>query len=164
METINEGIEKGESCNRDGCSGIIKEHEKEGGCSCHINPPCGYCTEPTAYCDECGWDDKEEQEEHDRAVSKATEANAAYYKEEREKFGRLRDLFYRKYRGEIEAEKLEMRTESHTHFTMKVVGVFPKGSETYASLLPKVRGTFGGRFTTTIDENSYRFEYIAYTD
>ena len=41
---------------------------------------------------------------------------------------------------------------------------FPKGSETYESLLPQVKGTFGGRFTTTINKDSYRFEYIAYTD
>lgn len=160
----SEGYESGDTCNRDGCNGIIKEHEKEGCCSCHINPPCGYCTEPTAYCDECGWDDKEERDEHDKAVSKTYEANAAYYKEEREKAAKATELFYKKYRGEIEAEELEMRTESHTHFSMRVIGVFPKGSETRETLRPKVNGTFGGRFTSILDENSYKFEFIAYTD
>ena len=90
--------------------------------------------------------------------------NEDYYAQQRKEFDDERDLFYKKYRGEIPAEKLEIRSEGHTHFSMKKIGVFPKGSETYESLLPKVRGTFGGRFTTTINENSYRFEYIAYTD
>ena len=38
------GYFKGEKCNRNGCNGIIDEHEKEGECTCHINPPCSYCT------------------------------------------------------------------------------------------------------------------------
>lgn len=59
----NIGYVKGEICNRDGCDGIIDEHILDGGCSCHINPPCGYCTEPKSFCVKCGWDDKEEQAE-----------------------------------------------------------------------------------------------------
>lgn len=48
---------KGEVCNRDGCKGVIKERDHEhDGCSCHLNPPCGYCTENLAYCPECDWD------------------------------------------------------------------------------------------------------------
>jgi hypothetical protein len=117
-----------------------------------------------AYCDVCGWDDKEEQYEYDKAQAKISEANADYYKEEREKAAKATDLFYKKYRGEIAANELEVRRESHTHFSMRVIGVFPKGSETYESLRPKIQGTFGGRFTTALDENSYKFEYIAYTD
>ena len=159
-----EGYSEGEVCNRNGCNGIIKEHEKEGGCSCHINPPCSYCTEPNAYCVTCGWDAKEEQDEYDKQQMEVYKKNEAYYAQQRKEFDEARDLFYKKYRGEIPAEKLEIRGESHTHFTMKKIGVFPKGSETYESLLPKVRGTFGGRFTTTIDKDSHRFEYIAYTD
>lgn len=31
-----EGYEIGETCNRDGCTGIVKERVKEGSCSCHI--------------------------------------------------------------------------------------------------------------------------------
>lgn len=159
-----EGYSEGEICNRNGCNGIIKEHEKEGRCSCHINPPCSYCTELNAYCETCGWDAKEEQDEYDKQQMEVYKKNESYYAQQRKEFDEARDLFYKKYRGEIPAEKLEMRGEPHTHFTMKKIGVFPKGSETYESLLPKVRGTFGGRFTTVIDKDSYRFEYIAYTD
>ena len=54
------GYAKGEFCNREGCKGIIDEYPKEGGCSCHINTPCSYCTEETGYCPKCGWDAKEE--------------------------------------------------------------------------------------------------------
>lgn len=153
----NIGYEKGECCNRDGCDGIIDEYEKDGCCSCHINPPCSYCTEPNAYCGKCGWDAKEEQAEYDNQNSK-------YYEKQHNEYIDDKELFFKKYRGEIPVDKLEMRYETHTHFTMRKLGVFPKGSETIETLLPKVRGTFGGRFTTAIDENSYRFEYIAYTD
>lgn len=54
-----EGFEKGEICNRDDCKGIIQEKDLDGGCSCHINPPCGYCTTPKEYCPICDWDAEE---------------------------------------------------------------------------------------------------------
>jgi hypothetical protein len=54
---VYEGFTKGEICNRNGCDGII-EHERDGGCSCHINPPCSYCTDDGAYCPKCGWDNE----------------------------------------------------------------------------------------------------------
>jgi hypothetical protein len=158
------GYLKGEICNRNNCTGVIEEYDKEGGCSCHINPPCGYCTEPNTYCENCGWDGKEEQYEYDKQQMENYEKNKEYYVQQQKDYNEAKDLFYKKYGGEIPAGKLEIRYESHTHFTMKKIGVFPKGSETYESLEPKVRGTFGGRFTTKIDGNSYRFEYIAYTD
>ena len=158
------GYSKGEICNRDGCNGIIDEHQKEGCCSCHINPPCSYCVEPNAYCETCGWDAKEEQEEYDKEQIELHKNIEPYYIQMQNKYNEARDLFYKKYCGVIPAEKLEIISEPHTHFTMRKIGVFPKGSETYSSLLSKVRGTFGGRFTTIINENSYRFEYIAYTD
>lgn len=50
------GFTKGDQCNRNNCIGIIKQTEKEGGCSCQINPPCDYCTNLDQYCDECGWE------------------------------------------------------------------------------------------------------------
>lgn len=55
------GYEKGDICNRNGCIGIIDEYEGEGGCTCHINPPCSYCVDSRAYCPECSWDGREEQ-------------------------------------------------------------------------------------------------------
>lgn len=159
-----EGYSKGERCNRENCTGIIEEYEKEGSCSCHSNPPCGYCTEPNSYCNKCGWDAKEEQYEYDKVVSDIAKNNEDFYQKQQKEFLEKQELFYKKYRGELPADKLEIMVEGHTHFTMKVIGVFPKGTETYNSLLSKVKGTFGGRFTTTIDENSYKFEYISYTD
>ena len=63
------GYLEGERCNRDGCCGIIEAYPKEGCCSCHINSPCSYCTTPTEYCPICGWDAREEQEEHDKYLS-----------------------------------------------------------------------------------------------
>lgn len=162
--TFGLGTNKGETCNRDDCKGIIKEYVKEGSCSCHTNPPCGYCTEPNAYCETCGWDAKDDQYETDKQQMEFYKKNEDYYEKQRKEFDEARELFYRKYRGEIPVDKLEIRAEGHTHFTMKKIGVFPKGSETYESLLPKIRGTFGGRFTASITKDSYRFEYIAYTD
>lgn len=161
---LSEGYCKDEICNRNNCKGIIDEYELDGGCSCHINPPCGYCTEPSGYCNTCGWDAKEEQYEIDEKLMENNKRNSDYYEKQRQKYTETSNLFDKKYRGEMPADKLEIRTKGHTHFSMKKIGVFPKGSETYKSLLPKVRGTFGGRFATFIDENSFRFEYIAYTD
>ena len=84
-ETI--GYCKGETCNRNDCKGIIKEYEKKGCCSCHINPPCGYCTEPNAYCEACGWDAKEEQYEYDKLQMEIYKNNEAYYEKQRIKPG-----------------------------------------------------------------------------
>lgn len=155
------GVVKGEQCNRGGCVGIIDEHEKEGSCSCHINPPCGYCTTDTAFCPVCDWDCSDETEPViDPEVAKR---NQEYYQQENEKWQAARDLFYNRFNGKEPIEKLEMRTESHTHFTQKVIGVFPAGTETKDTLLSKVKGTFGGRFTR-FESTVGRFEYIADTD
>ena len=48
------GYEEGDQCGREGCAGIIDERPVEG-CSCHISPPCGACTEPREYCPVCDW-------------------------------------------------------------------------------------------------------------
>ncbi len=53
------GYMAGDPCRRNGCNGTIQEMDRRG-CSCHINPPCSSCTEPRAYCDNCGWDEAEE--------------------------------------------------------------------------------------------------------
>lgn len=56
------GIEEGETCNRDGCQGRIEylPDESAGCCSCHINPPCSYCTSTKPECPICGWRQEEE--------------------------------------------------------------------------------------------------------
>lgn len=74
------GYEAGEICNRDGCKGIIEERDKEPCyCSATSMPPCSACTEPVAYCEECGWDDKEEQNEKWRVESKGIDKSRKYY-------------------------------------------------------------------------------------
>jgi len=56
-----EGVLKGEVCNRNGCCGVIDEHDSDSGCTCFINPPCSHCTDSRCYCPECGYDGREEQ-------------------------------------------------------------------------------------------------------
>ncbi len=41
---VTQGFDAGDVCNRNGCSGVIIEGKREGDCSCHINPPCSFCT------------------------------------------------------------------------------------------------------------------------
>lgn len=56
---MENGLLPGEICNRNGCKGIISQPESEGGCSCHINPPCSNCCRTDQYCEECGWGNEE---------------------------------------------------------------------------------------------------------
>ena len=155
------GYVKGDKCNRNGCTGIIDEHEKEGSCSCHINPPCGYCTTDTGYCPVCEWESADDKAESiDPEIKKR---NQEYYARQMKEWDDARKAFYDMYNGNVTVDKLRLRTEAHTHFTQKVYGVFPVGTETIASLLPKVNGTFGGRFES-FNQSRACFCYIAYTD
>lgn len=58
----NFGYEVYETCNRDGCTGIIREHDTDRSCTCFQNAPCSKCTDSRAFCEECGWDGREEQQ------------------------------------------------------------------------------------------------------
>jgi len=49
-----EGVCEGETCNRDGCTGILGRYEGDG-CSCHTSPPCSDCVEAREYCPKCDW-------------------------------------------------------------------------------------------------------------
>lgn len=152
---------KDEKCNRDNCKGIIKEKEIEGCCSCHISPPCGYCTEPKNYCPECDWDQKEE---NNKADQKNTDYwtdynNSAKAKEDREKAKEREDVFNKMYRGDMKVEEYQDRHKSHTHFSQIIYGVHPNMSR--AEITEKVKGTFGGRFKRFCE---FSFEYVAYTD
>ena len=91
---MSEGLLRGEKCNRDGCNGIIEEGEKDGCCSCHINPPCGYCTTQTEYCPICGWSAEEEQREYDKRQSEYYLKNPPrqyVYKSDEQLFNELKD-------------------------------------------------------------------------
>lgn len=84
------GVEKGDKCNRNGCAGIIEEGEKEGCCSCHINPPCSYCTTQTEYCPVCGWSAEEEQYEYLKSAKRQSESTYQY-KSDDQLFSELED-------------------------------------------------------------------------
>ena len=157
----SEGYCKGETCNRDGCAGIIAEHHLDGGCSCHINPPCSFCETAREYCPVCDWDAREEQLEADK---KQSEYWAEYHKRpeviaERKKQEEQEELFNKMYHGQIPVDKYRARHRSHTNASQIIYGVHP--NMTRAEIEKDAKGTFGGRFSKF---NHYSFEYIAYTD
>lgn len=141
----NHGFFSGEKCNRNKCKGIIQEH-KRSGCSCHINPPCGSCTESRAYCAECGWEEKEDYQialnDYVRKVDSKTN-----------KFNSWEPR-------ELDKTKIDWYSKSHTNSSMIKEGVYPEGT-TREEVLEKVKGTFGGRFESY---GNGKFKYIAYTD
>ena len=52
------GTEEGDVCKRSGCLGVIEllpNTSEDGGCSCHISPPCAFCVSTMPECSECGW-------------------------------------------------------------------------------------------------------------
>lgn len=58
------GFIEGEKCNRNGCIGIMQDNrDPDWGCSCHLNPPCGYCTSDEYICDTCGFNVAEDEYE-----------------------------------------------------------------------------------------------------
>lgn len=137
------GYAAGDICHRNNCKGVIKEFEVEN-CSCHINPPCGACTEDRAYCPECDWHGKDDQYINDYrcTVDPATQVIKAF---------ELRKL---------DPSKLDWHSKPHTHFSMIKEGVYPPEmirSEVEAA----VAGTFGGRFEYF---GGGKFKYVAYTD
>jgi hypothetical protein len=54
------GMEDGNMCNRNGCTGII-ELSKPENCSCHLGgAPCSACMSTYFYCPKCGWEEDHE--------------------------------------------------------------------------------------------------------
>jgi hypothetical protein len=51
---IEAGEVTGDTCNRNGCKGVMKELETDRGCSCHICAPCSHCVNAIYECQECG--------------------------------------------------------------------------------------------------------------
>lgn len=140
------GHNAGDRCYRNGCIGTISTDapaDHEHGCSCHINPPCGFCTTDWAHCDECGW----KASDDDNYIPVPTEYAALYVME-------------RVKPRPLDPRKIDYRTTSHSNASQKVTGVYPDGV-TRAEVEARVCGTFGGRFTSF---GNGKFEYIAYTD
>ncbi len=144
------GIEKGEVCNRDDCQGIIDEHDTDSCCSCHISPPCSYCTDSREYCPVCNWDGREEQIQEENKIRQVD------YRQCIDSFFKVRTM------DDLDKSKIDYLSMSHTHFSMRKKGVFPKGT-TKNEVEQKVKGSFGGRFKS-FNEDTCTFEYIAYTD
>jgi hypothetical protein len=47
--------EEGDECANPNCRGLYESRGSEDGCcSCHIAPPCGWCTDQFLACTECG--------------------------------------------------------------------------------------------------------------
>ncbi len=153
-----EGCQAGDVCNRNGCVGTIEAHDREGGCSCHISPPCGYCTTPSEYCDKCGWDAKEESMLYDTPTKEQEEI---WDKERKERQVRDDD-FWSMYRSMEVATELNYISKSHTNSSMIKQGYFPP-SMSFSELFEEIKGTFGGRYKY-LDREIGRFEFIAYTD
>lgn len=51
-----DNYEEGQYC-PDGCGGKLM-YPPSDNCSCHINPPCGECSNRTLVCDICAWEDE----------------------------------------------------------------------------------------------------------
>lgn len=146
MADMIHGFEEGETCGRDGCTGVITAtHEPEGCCSCHIAPPCGYCTTPREECPECGW----------IAADDMVMAEAAIHLNG--------PLPYIERKPKVwDRSKIDYTISMHSNASQKVTGVFPPGTK-QDEVRRLVNGTFGGRFEKW-DETKGEFVFIAYTD
>lgn len=139
------GYEIGEVCRRNNCAGVIEEIDPdEGCCSCHIHPPCSYCTTPKEGCPECGWKSKDDTVINDYRVNISKETGVY-------KCFELRKL---------DSTKIDYYVKSHTNSSQICEGVFPDGTSK-EDVLKMVKGTFGGRFEHF---GEGKFKYIAYTD
>lgn len=134
------GWTEGEVCGRKRCKGIIEVSPVEN-CSCHINPPCGACTAPREYCQECGWEASEDDWPKERAVAPG-----------------LAERLYKP--TPLDPTKISFRSFPHSSSSMLKKGVYPEGA-TRNEVESRVRGTFGGRFESF---GNGKFEYVAYTD
>lgn len=54
MDVQYRGLQVGDYCLDCDCGGEMREGEADGGCSCHNDPPCSYCTTEVLECNECG--------------------------------------------------------------------------------------------------------------
>ncbi len=51
--------EEGDCCGVPGCTGEMVLAYPDGGCSCHINPPCSRCTSSYLACSVCHWTEED---------------------------------------------------------------------------------------------------------
>lgn len=158
---MEEGYLEGENCNRYECSGIIEEHDSDGCCSCHINPPCSFCETSRAYCPKCEWDGEEEQSEEVDSYKPSKEQIENWNKESKKR-EENKNKFWDLFKNEEEVSTLHCIYQSHSNSSMLKIGIYPKNM-TIENLLKEIRGTFGGRFQLH-NRETRRFKYIAYSD
>lgn len=154
-----EGYAKGDVCNSDGCKVIIQKHDKDGGCSCHINPPCSYCETPSEYCPGCGWDAYEEYNDSLNSYKPSQEQLDAWdkqHKQREERESEFRKIMF----SNDPVTEFNYLKKNHTHFSMEVEGYYPP-EMSREDVYKEVKGSFGGRFTKF---QNGRFSFIAYTD
>lgn len=144
MQNIELGYLKGEVCNRDGCTGIIDEFEKEGSCSCHSSAPCSNCVDSAEYCPICDWSGRDEQLE---------------YWEKQRKSQASMPLKIKTF-ADLDTTQIDWIPRSDSNSTMIKEGVYPP-SVTREEVEKLVRGSWGGRFERF---GNGTFKYIAYTD
>ena len=113
-ETIELGYLVGEKCNRDKCTGTIVEHSSDGGCSCHISPPCLYCVTSREYCSECDWDAREEEIIEDSKIVKSEYAPPVYKQKTFE---------------DLDRTKIDWMSNGGWHSGMRVKGIYPEGTK-----------------------------------
>ena len=146
-------LAEGETCWRNGCQGVV-ERASGVGCSCHINPPCGDCTEAREFCPVCDWDARDEVEKVNGFVCKINPED--------------RSGAYLSWQPRpLDPRKIDYRIKPHSNSSQLCEGVYPVGATPEAERAMRVeveklcRGTFGGRFNHF---GNGRFEYVAYTD
>lgn len=127
------------------CDGVIKMHASEN-CSCHIAPPCWSCTEVTAFCPACGWEESDDPLCVHAVNTYRLDSSGFVYAE--------------RTRRVLDPTKIDYITTMHSSSSQKVTGVYPPGI-TQDQVRAVVKGTFGGRFSKFADGH---FVFIAYTD
>lgn len=155
----------GEICGRNGCQGTIVENPGEGGCSCHICPPCGYCVNMQYNCDTCDWNSEDEDKYYESLKKpepvKQLDDKPDFWKMLTDERNQKFIDFNRNYRNPLyKAKNIEWMVQSVGYASMVKFGMMPEGTPVN-DIVKEVKGTFGGRFKRLTKD---RFEYVAYTD
>lgn len=138
------GYEEGQTCWRNGCQGVIDtQAHVDGCCSCHISPPCGFCTTPRERCPVCDWQATDEKEERYIPIVPG-----------------LSEYVKGPHPRPLDPRKIDYRVHAHSGSSQICEGVYPEGT-TQEEVRSRVTGTFGGRFEQF---GNGTFRYIAYTD
>jgi len=131
MSNIELGYCKGEICNRNGCTGIIDEHDDGESCSCHINPPCSHCENNDQYCPECAWSNIDEENEY-RKAHQPTQQQIDQWAKEREDAKKRRienkNLVDAAYNGKVKVDKIVSYVTKSWHSGYAVKGCAPIGT------------------------------------